>query len=1656
MNIVLSVFTAKAYKDFILPNVNNTNYSILLEREVYGMQKDTVLKFDVIENKWRVLADAGCGYTIRSKEAKSNRIAIRSGLKFEIVCSDSTVIRITVSESGANFLQASKYLIKGKSITIGSSSDNDIVCKASFISHSHAKISYVKEGWHIEDLSQNGVFVNSVRVKVNALLNYGDFINIVGLKLVFLDNIIAICADESADIQIKPQSLSKIAISFAEDDMKQDVGEEPAEKEYFNRAPRILREVYSEPIEIEAPPGPKPDNERSFLMTIGPSFTMAIPMLMGCILMIMSSRSSGGTTNAFMFTGLITAVSSALVGSFWGILNFKNNKKKIAEEEQHRFEAYSNYIMRISEDIKEKSLYNAEVMNEIYPCAESCTGMTGKSHTLWNRNFSHEDFLSHRVGIGNVDFHARIDIPKEKFTLIDDSLADKPKLIQDTYKVLKNVPICLDLKNNKLVGIVGGKNKAGAYEVMKCLSAQIAAGNCYTDVKLGYIFKDSGKRKSTAFVKWLPHCWSEDKKTRFCAFDEEDASDLCYELTKIFRLRDENAKENASKAADPKPHYVLFVEDISVLEGEPLAKYIFDAKDEYGLTTVLFAENYEDLPNSCECIVYNDGTYTGIYTPNTLSTLGNKLHFDSVSDGDIEKFARVLSKIEVAEVETGGEIPNSLTFLDMYKVDKVEELHVIERWKKNRTYENMRSLIGQKAGGVDCYLDIHEKYHGPHGLVAGTTGSGKSETLQTYILSLALNYSPDDVGFLLVDFKGGGMANLFTDLPHTLGQISNLSGAQVRRAMISIKSENLRRQRVLSEHGVNNINAYTRLLKNNEAVVPLPHLFIIIDEFAELKREEPEFMSELISVAQVGRSLGVHLILATQKPGGTVDDNIRSNSKFKLCLRVQDKQDSTEMLGKPEAAYLSQAGRCYLQVGNDEIFELFQSGWSGATYDDAGGTGKSNLVKLISSTGKTSLLGNKTALRFKEGVKQRWLESLSACIFACSDECGVSLEDAANNFESCGKILDEAFNMFEQMEMDFPKSRYNEKTTRAFIGLLGKYGAEHIPQIIEEAQKKSIVLPEPKEKTQLDAVIDHISDVARDYGYERGMALWLPMLSEHLLLDTIDEFVNAKFDGEKWPQKSAWSLAAPIGMCDDPENQAQIPLTVNFAENGHLAVCGNVTSGKSTFLQTLIYSLINIYSPEQLNIYAIDYSNHMMQPFEAAPHVGNVMYENDNEKIDKFFYMLGEMLATRKKAIGGGNYGQFVNANGYVFPTVLVVIDNYSNFREKTDDKYERIIWELSRDGASFGIFLAISAGGFGSIEIQNKIGENIRNVIALDLGEKMKYSEVLRINHFDVMPSGSKGRGLVPYADTVLEFQTALSLDAEDDYSRAEEIRKWCEHMSAVYNGPKAAPVPEIPEKPTWADISTNVQFAENCKDSTKLPFAYVKETAAIYSMDLKETFCYLLQGKTRTGRTDLLKLLAVSASHKGADVCIFDTEDGQLRRFGEKLGARYESTPKGMFDYCTELMKVFKGRNAVKREMIENGAEESEIFERMSKEKPIFIFVSNFASFLKTIYSAHDDCGMMNGFFENILEKGRLHNIYFVFDSNMDDTASMLGKRAYAIVTGYKTGVQLGGLTGQKTFDVSAISFVEQGKTYRPGTGYAFGVNGCKKIVIPLSKGG
>ena len=1654
MSIVLAVYSKRTFKEYLLPTVNNADYQIVMPKQEFDLSSDLTLKLEVLSDEWKIRKDPNYIVYVGVVGEKGKRInryegkTLKDGDVLTVYTAkndyiSNEMLSIIVREKESAFHSYEKYDIKNVSeITIGKEAQNDICCNfQNMVSKEHAVIKRMGRETFIYNKSPNGTYINSVRIDTQQSLTYGDYINIMGFHMIFLDDILALDEKET-HVVINKNKLRKYE---SEDDktVVQTTGKvKKSAQTLYHRSPRNYERLDTEVVEIENPPEPARSNTQPLFLTIGPSVTMALPMLLGCMMMIYSSQSQGGGSSLYMYSGLIMSLSSAIIGVGWALANIRYQKKTEKEQEAYRFESYSNYLSEKTEVIRNKYENTVKKLSAMYPGAEICLSYDENGDRLWNRNKTHGDFITHRLGLGDIPFQAPISVAKKKFTLLKDDLAEKPQLIKSNFDKLYQVPVTMNLCSHPLIGIVGGKDKAGAYDVVRTLTAQIVANNCYTDVKLGFIYnKESVKdAKAFEFARWFPHVWSEDKKTRYVASTKEEASDVFYELTRIFRNRMEDSAQK-NKEEIPKPYYIVFISDMSLMEGELFSKYVFDKEQACGLTTILLAERYEELPNRCEFVIQNDNNFKGMYNIYDDKEKRLPIKFDYVDQERLDKFARNISGIQVLEMEEGGEIPNGITFFEMMGINKLSDLEVKDLWAKNRTYENIKGLIGQKAGGAPCYLDVHEKYHGPHGLVAGTTGSGKSETLQTYMLSLAVNYSPDDIGFFIIDYKGGGMANLFNGLPHMIGQISNLSGNQVKRAMISIKSENKRRQRVFSENGVNNINAYTKLYKNGEAQLPVPHLFIIIDEFAELKREEPDFMKELISVAQVGRSLGVHLILATQKPSGTVDDNIWSNSKFRLCLRVQDKNDSNDMLHKPDAAFITQAGRCYLQVGNDEVYELFQSGYSGALYDKNAGDEKTDIAKMIGLNGKVEMTGNKAKASRKKKVQYTWLENLATVLEEVLVRTGYSMEECVADKNIMQAVIKCMYDIIEEKNIEYAVSDYNSDRLESFVELYhrGNEGQhlDIVQFIIDISIAEKIKLPEEKEKTQLEAVKEYLAVVAKENGYTHEQQLWMPVLSDKIYLNEFEIFRENNFSTTGWKENPAeWTLEIVLGKVDDPENQAQIPLTLDFASSGHVAVCGGIVCGKSTMMQTMIYSLIQSYAPDRVNVYGLDFSSKMMSAFEHAPHVGGIMYENDLEKIGKFFHMLEGILKERKTLFRGGNYSQYVQVNGVTVPAIFVFIDNYSAFKEKTGEAYEEFMVQLSKEGVNHGIFLVVSGAAFGMNDITQRVGENIGKVLCLNLPDKFAYGDMLHNTQFAVMPeSGVKGRGLADVDGRVLEYQTALAVEADNDYDRMEVIKQQCEEMKSSWNGKCARRIPEIPEKPVWSEFSQLDDFTECVGNRELLPVGYDAANASVYSIPLRNTYCYLAWGTQRSGKSNFLRVCLQSALYKTANIVVFDGPGQTFKAYKDDAGIRYITTEDEAFEFFTELLPEFKRRNVLKNQLLAQDMEEDEIYDVMSEEIPYFIFISDLSWFVPFIYDSEKS---MSGFLENIIEKGRLHNIYFISEMSLDKKDEVAGYKIYDAFAGHKTGIHFGGKVDRNpVLSFNYIPFMEQSKADKVGIG-------------------
>ena len=439
----------------------------------------------------------------------------------------------------------------------------------------------------------------------------------------------------------------------------------------------------------------------------------------------------------------------------------------------------------------------------------------------------------------------------------------------------------------------------------------------------------------------MPHNWNDGREVRFFGDSKPThANVLTYLETVIKQRKNQMGKDGQKGSVMATPVFVVVWGDIKLWRGPDAIKFaplvdmiLKDGKD-LGVYSLFLSEQIARVPKACEAVV-DLSTQPALLR--LMGTTPQKFPFtpDTADYNLAWQFVRALSSIRLSEAGGGAaNLPPTTTLMELLQVTRVEDLDVLGFWKESDPIKNLKVPIGIGAGGKPLYLNLHEKGHGPHGLVAGTTGSGKTALLSTYLAVASLIYHPHELGFIGIDFKGGDLVRDLRNLPHMIGVMTNLESSGTDRAIKILRGEIKKRQGLFNAAGIGNIYDYQAMHRKGDlkANAPMPHLVIICDEFAELKKEQPEFIRELVSISRVGRSLGIHLILATQKPAGVVSDEIWSNSHFHLCLKVASLEDSREMLRRPEAADITRQGRAYFQVGMNEVFELFQAAWGDAPY----------------------------------------------------------------------------------------------------------------------------------------------------------------------------------------------------------------------------------------------------------------------------------------------------------------------------------------------------------------------------------------------------------------------------------------------------------------------------------------------------------------------------------------------------------------------------------------------------------------------------------------------------------------------------------------------------------------------------------------------------
>lgn len=793
------------------------------------------------------------------------------------------------------------------------------------------------------------VYVNNARKDIGSLNNF-DMIFVMGLRILILGGNIYVNNPNSL-VTFLSNKFSEPQLNLIYEDYKANAElykDFYDEKDYFYKTPVFQNALEKLEMTI-APPSQKQVNRSNpmFLQMV-PSALMSIASLYSGFQAFTNITTGQGTVSDNMMS-IIMCVVMLITSIVWPFIERFYEKLSAFATERRRKSSYNRYLREKGEILAVAANKQKAVLIERYLSLIECRdAIYNKNPNLFSRNYDNSYFLSVRLGLGDVSLYADIHFDKVEYSEIDDSLMESAADLVSKYKYLHECPYFISLFEKNITAFIGPDFLKNNY--MDAILLQILTYHSFVDLRI-VILTDNAAPSSFHYLKSSNYCFSDDKNVRFYSTTFDEGQLLSEYLEKIFVSRGNKENQDNSDSRDKSkfPYYLILSDNISMYKNLHIVKDILESKENRGFGLVMFDDRVNNIPDGCSNFVnYNDkeGYYfTSEMNMDSIKKFVPEMIGSNYTDINIEDCISRVSNIPMkVEISDSGSLPDSLGFLEMYGVGRVEQLNILNRWETSNIVNSLATPIGVDANGNLLNLDLHEKKHGPHGLIAGMTGSGKSECIVTYLLSLAVNYSPYEVQFVLIDYKGGGLAGAFENrktgikLPHLVGTITNLDQAEMHRTLVSIKSELQRRQRLFNEAkeqlntGSIDIYKYQRLVRDGKLTKHLAHLFIVCDEFAELKAQQPDFMDELVSAARIGRSLGVHLILATQKPSGVVDEQIWSNSKFKICCRVQTTEDSNEMIRKPDAAYIKEAGRFYLQVGYDEYFVKGQSAYTGISY----------------------------------------------------------------------------------------------------------------------------------------------------------------------------------------------------------------------------------------------------------------------------------------------------------------------------------------------------------------------------------------------------------------------------------------------------------------------------------------------------------------------------------------------------------------------------------------------------------------------------------------------------------------------------------------------------------------------------------------------------
>lgn len=1164
-------------------------------------------------------------------------------------------------------------------LTVGRKLNNDLELKDPMVSGNHCVFVRLDGTISVQDeKSTNGTFVNRrlLRAKIPTPLKNGDEVVVGPYTLCVNNGLFIKNTNSNVHIHVNAQQSRTVSPGAGQYAV-------PKTKAYpwFSRAPRMYSEVPPLSIEIAEAPA-------------------------------IGEKPSMGMTTIAATNGPGMAIGLGMTALRYGL-----GKKKYNEKERQRAEVYAKYLTGIENQLKDHADQQRSHAISLHPDTADCVQrVNGPRQNLWERHPEDTDFLSLRLGVGQTPAEARVTIPVQRLQLQEDEFTHVPQQIRDKYAYVDRMPVNCSLMQDGICGVIGPRQQA--VKLVQGMVAQIAALHSYDEVKLVVVFPER-EREQWEWIRWLPHCMSKERDIRYIACDKTGIKEILPQLEAIVKFRVDSVTEwKFGTNSSNLPHYVFIVADSSLMADSSIGSALMLNRPELGLNGIIIGQTLSDFPYSTRNVITVAPSKKGLHL--SFRKNAQTVELDSeeleIPFQVYQTFGRSMAPIRVPAVEDDSRngIPSFITFFDGLRISKVDQIELGEFWSASRPEESMSVPIGVKQGGELFYFDIHEKAHGPHGLIAGGSGSGKSKLVQAWIAAMVMQFSPEDINFILVDFKGESLVTPFKGLPHLAGFTSNLD-PDVRRKFLAVESEMGRRMALLKENSCDDIIQYRRKRRTSPQMPPMPFLFLVVDEYADFKTQYPEFTAPIDHLYQAGRSLGMMAILMTQNPSGKVTDQMRANLGFRWCLRVDQESDSREVLGTTDAAHIRESGRAYVKA-NDGTYVMIQALFGSTPYEPDKNKRRNN-----------------------------------AQVFAIKLN-GKAIEDYSY-----------------QEKKDDSASRW-----------------------------------------ELSVLTEYVSTYCMRRKIAAARPIWMDTIPERLDLEEMQNRRNRMIMQEassmEWipTERTAAADSHPVavlGLYDDPAHQVQDVLTHDFWNEGNLAVYGAATTGKTTFLQTVILSLCNRYTPAQVQFYLLECGGFAMRSLERFPHVGAAAGDDEPESIDKILKLLEEELERRRKLFrkeGITTLESYMEVTAQPMATVILGVDHMNLLGQSLSDMQSRII-KLSATGASYGVYLICSFAGTNSVNYQ--LLQNIRRVMALQLTDKGDYTSIT--GRVTADPSALPvGRGFMKTGRGAILFQTAIIHANMQDGERAVAIRRQADKLQNEWNGPCPAGIQIVPEKLAYGDL--------------------------------------------------------------------------------------------------------------------------------------------------------------------------------------------------------------------------------------------------------------